>query len=162
MVDQHSNERRHDAFGRRPAADMEIELERNLEAPSLARAAVMGLCEDNQIEGSSCFTLALLVSEVVTNAVVHSEGDRGSPIEMAVALGEKVARVSVGDGGVGFTPVPRDPETHDGVGYGLYLLEKTATRWGVEALEGTCVWFEVGLDSKRSRAVEIRRSRRGG
>ncbi len=39
-------------------------------------------------------------------------------------------------------PRPRDPgSTRDG--YGLYLLEKVATRWGVDSAGDTKVWFEL-------------------
>jgi hypothetical protein len=36
----------------------------------------------------------------------------------------------------------REPGARGG-GYGLYLVEQLAKRWGVERNEGTVVWFEL-------------------
>lgn len=124
---------------------LQLEIERNVEAPGIARAAATGLCQEAGIDQSSCFTVVLLVSEVVTNAVLHSEGPADSPVGLHIAVGEDTVRVTVTDAGEGFTPVPRDPASREGGGYGLYLLEKSARRWGVSVLNGTCVWFEVAL-----------------
>jgi len=137
--------RRTGTTSRAAGPHLQLELERNIEAPGIARAAATGLCQDAGIDQSSCFTVVLLVSEVVTNAVLHSEGPVDSPIGLHISVGEDVVRVTVTDAGEGFTPVPRDPESREGGGYGLYLLEKSASRWGVSALDGTCVWFEVAL-----------------
>ena len=38
---------------------------------------------------------------------------------------------------------------HDSDGFGLRLVDKLATRWGVERGDGTVVWFEV--DRRRRR-----------
>ena len=51
-------------------------------------------------------------------------------------------RVEVTDQGSGFTPRPRDPAQVGG-GFGLYLLEKEASGWGVVQRDGTMVWLEV-------------------
>jgi anti-sigma regulatory factor (Ser/Thr protein kinase) len=123
---------------------LELELERNLRAPSLARAALARRCEHLDLEASVFQSLILLVSEVVSNAVRHSPGPRESPIELVAASTGENIRITVTDAGSGFTPKPRDPSgTHDG--YGLYLLEKVATSWGVDSDCGTKVWFELPL-----------------
>ena len=58
-------------------------------------------------------------------------------------------RVEVRDGGGGFdpgTPRPRSGEEAAGYGgYGLFLVERMASRWGVERDDGTLVWFELDL-----------------
>jgi anti-sigma regulatory factor (Ser/Thr protein kinase) len=124
---------------------LQLEIERNVEAPGIARAAATGLCQEAGIDQSSCFTVVLLVSEVVTNAVLNSEGPGDSPVGQPISVGEDAVRVTVTDAREGYTPLPRDPASREGGGYGLYLLEKSARRWGVSALDGTCVWFEVAL-----------------
>lgn len=124
---------------------LQLAIERNVEAPGIARAAATGLCQEAGIDQSSCFTVVLLVSEVVTNAVLHSEGPTNASIGLSISVRQNTVRVTVTDAGKGFTPRPRDPASREGGGYGLYLLEKSASRWGVSALDGTCVWFEVGL-----------------
>jgi anti-sigma regulatory factor (Ser/Thr protein kinase) len=127
---------------------LQLEIERNVEAPGIARAAATGLCQEAGIDQSSCFTVVLLVSEVVTNAVLHSAGPTDASVGLNITVGEDVVRVTVTDAGEGFTPKPRDPASRGGGGYGLYLLEKSASRWGVSALDGTCVWFEVALPGR--------------
>jgi anti-sigma regulatory factor (Ser/Thr protein kinase) len=83
----------------------------------------------------------LLVSEVVSNAVQHSPGPAGAPVLLAAAVGEKIVHIAVTDAGRGFTPRRHDPRA-DG-GYGLYLLDKAASRWGIDQVGGTRVWFEL-------------------
>jgi anti-sigma regulatory factor (Ser/Thr protein kinase) len=125
-----------------PPATLELELKRDLGAPAIARAAASGRCDDMDLSPSLCHTLLLLVSEVVSNAVLHSSAPRDAPIVFTTSITEDVIRVTVTDKGSGFSPRPRDPETSHG-GYGLYLLEKAAHRWGVDHVGGTRVWFEL-------------------
>lgn len=123
-------------------ARLELELERTVQAPAIARAAIIARCAELGIDGSLAQSLILLVSEVVSNAVRHSSADLAAPVAMLATFGEKAIRVSVTDAGEGFTPRRRDPaRTHDG--YGLYLLEKVSARWGVESRGSTNVWFEL-------------------
>jgi anti-sigma regulatory factor (Ser/Thr protein kinase) len=121
---------------------VELQLERTVNAPAIARAAVARCGEQLELDASLSQSLILLVSEVVSNAVRHSAGDPGAAIDLVASFGAETIRVTVTDAGEGFTPRPRDPvRTHDG--YGLYLLEKVATRWGVESCGDTKVWFEL-------------------
>ena len=86
--------------------------------------------------------LVLLVSEVVSNAVRHSSGSPDAKIRLVATATEQAVRIAVTDSGEGFTPRPRDPDRLED-GYGLYLLEKAASNWGVENSGGTTVWFEL-------------------
>lgn len=125
------------------AATLRIGLERNVEAPLLARAAVAGFFAEKEIGPEALSTLTLLVSELVSNAVIHPNAPSSSDILLCVRLLEKsIVRVEVTDQGDGFTPAPRDPHRPRG-GYGLYLVDKQATRWGVDRQGGTRVWFEM-------------------
>ena len=80
---------------------------------------------------------ALMVSELVTNAVLYGVG--------AITLGIEVkpggVRVEVGDdGNVAVAPCPA-PGAHGG--WGLRIVDQLADDWGV--LEGsTTVWFRLG------------------
>ncbi|HEY4824444.1 MAG TPA: ATP-binding protein [Solirubrobacteraceae bacterium] len=121
---------------------VELELEHDVQAPALARAEIAECCRELELDGSLCQSLILLVSEVVSNAVRHSGGDPHAPVGLVASFGERTIRVTVTDAGEGFTPRPRDPaRAHDG--YGLYLLEKVADRWGVQSRGDTKVWFEL-------------------
>jgi PAS domain S-box-containing protein len=81
----------------------------------------------------------LLVSEVVTNALVHS----GTPIDVAMAAGEEGVLVEVGDGSL-HTPRPRHYASTASTGRGLALLDQTADSWGVvPGIRGKTVWFQL-------------------
>jgi DNA-binding NarL/FixJ family response regulator len=85
-------------------------------------------------------TVTLLVSELVTNAVLHA----GSDVEVAVRLTGTVARVEVTDASAQ-SPAPRDAAADEDSGRGLALVGSLARRWGVrsEPGGGKTVWFEV-------------------
>jgi anti-sigma regulatory factor (Ser/Thr protein kinase) len=123
---------------------LNLDLEPNREAPSLARAAIAGFSEDREMGERTLATLTLLVSEVVTNAVIHPDVEPPADIQLRARIADGVIRVEVTDEGSGFEPTPRDPTRPDR-GYGLYLLEQQAMRWGVEQRAGTTVWFELTL-----------------
>ena len=87
-------------------------------------------------------TLRLLVSEVVTNAIRH--GPRGSDaatIMRVEILGDRV-RVEIEDTGGGFSP-PGPPKADGSGGWGLFLVDELADRWGIRDGPPTRVWFEV-------------------
>ncbi|HEV7585498.1 MAG TPA: ATP-binding protein [Solirubrobacteraceae bacterium] len=126
------------------SAPLELALERNVQAPAIARAAISGMCQDLRIAGSLRQTLVLLISEVVSNAVLHSTGPADAPITVTATVTGDAFHVSVTDAGEGFVPSRRDPARVEG-GYGLYLLEKAASRWGVDTERPTTVWFELRL-----------------
>lgn len=131
--------------GPRHARRLELTLERNVQAPAVARAEVTECCREFGIGGSLCQSLILLVSEVVSNAVRHSPADPSEPVGFVASFGERAIRVTVTDAGEGFTPRPRDPARSQD-GYGLYLLEKVADRWGVDSRGDTKVWFELSRE----------------
>jgi DNA-binding NarL/FixJ family response regulator len=85
-------------------------------------------------------TVTLLVSELVTNAVVHG----GSDVEVLVRLMPGTVRVEVRDASEA-APAPRAAGDEDSSGRGLALVESLARRWGVDPVAGggKTVWFEV-------------------
>jgi anti-sigma regulatory factor (Ser/Thr protein kinase) len=120
---------------------LNLELERNVQAPAIARAAVNGICHDLDPTGPEQNTLMLLVSEVVSNAVLHSRAPADAPVLLTATVGENIVRIAVTDAGFGFTPGSH--EQRPGGGYGLYLLDRAASRWGSDRVGGTRVWFEL-------------------
>jgi anti-sigma regulatory factor (Ser/Thr protein kinase) len=119
-----------------------LDLQRNVEAPGIARAAVSDLSDGLCLSGATSQTLVLLVSEVVSNAVLHSGGPGDAPIRLIASASTDSVRITVTDAGGGFVPRQRDPASiHDG--YGLYLVDKAAKRWGVDTRAPTSVWFEL-------------------
>lgn len=92
-------------------------------------------------EGDLTDTVTLLVSELVTNAVIHA----GSEVEVTVRLMDTVARIEVTDASAQAV-TPRDATTEEDSGRGLALVGTLAERWGVRPAPGggKTVWFEVG------------------
>jgi anti-sigma regulatory factor (Ser/Thr protein kinase) len=122
---------------------LRVSLQRDPQAPSLARAAVADFTEKSKLAAAELDKLTLLVSELVSNAVLHSDAPPASGILLcARLLGRGAVRVEVIDCGSGFTAAPRDPSRLAG-GYGLFLVAKEAHRWGVDREGGTRVWFEI-------------------
>ena len=110
------------------------------EAIPAARRALDGLA--GLVERTVWEDLRLLVTELVTNGVRHGS-QRGS-VEVAVALTDEKVRVEVSDAGRGFSPPAAPMPRGDGSGgWGLQLVDRVASTWGVEVDDGTCVWFEL-------------------
>jgi len=123
-------------------------------------ARAVGAARDAVIEQATTLPretledLQLLVSEVVTNAVRHGGGSEGEPITLRLVERPGTIRVEVSDDGPGFERHSPTPRT-DG-GWGLFFVDKLASRWDVESTpRSTLVWFEMdaapdGGDSERS------------
>ncbi|HVF18720.1 MAG TPA: ATP-binding protein [Mycobacteriales bacterium] len=98
---------------------------------------------DSTLTGWGCHGLVdsvtLLVSEVVTNAILHARSD----IDLHVISRGRVLRVEVRDHERG-EPVLRRHAADSTSGRGLAILELVASAWGVTQLaDGKMVWFEV-------------------
>lgn len=95
-------------------------------------------------EGDLTDTVTLLVSELVTNAVVHA----GSDVEVMVRLTPTAAWVEVTDASASDIK-PRDATSDEDSGRGLALVDMLARRWGVRprAGGGKTVWFEIDRPS---------------
>lgn len=88
--------------------------------------------------------LALLTSEVVTNAVKHGPVPAENSVAIEALVFDDVVRVEVRDRGAGFDPpTPGPPGQPRPSGWGLFLVGELARRWGVESLPSSTVWFEV-------------------
>lgn len=123
-------------------AEVDLELESSPEAAAAARTALDGLT--GSVSARRLRDLRLLVSELVTNAVRHAGLRRGQHIRLIVDVEGHIVRVEVHDPGRGFTPRAPTPDPARASGWGLYLVEELADRWGVDrAGRGTRVWFEL-------------------
>ena len=115
-------------------------------APTRARRWV-----DAQLAGyipaTTASDAALLVSELVTNSVVHANvGPRRALTVELTTLDDRV-RIAVTDPGSRLRPcmLPPDPETPGGLG--LLVVDELCETWGVsQDLGPTCVWCELLLD----------------
>jgi anti-sigma regulatory factor (Ser/Thr protein kinase) len=92
---------------------------------------------------------ALLVSELVANAVLHS----GTPLEVVVAVDGGLVRIEVHDGSSRL-PVRKNYSNMSGTGRGIMLVDRMSTRLGAEATPGgKVVWFE--LDAAAAPPIEV-------
>ena len=130
--------------GSAPSRALALRMPRQPETCPRARAAIrtwsVGLDLSKEVDE----LLLLLVSELVANALEHSSAGTDAPIDIVVDVEDEVLRASVSDGGRGFEPCVRQPIGYER-GYGLFLVDQIASRWGVREDGGTCVWFELEL-----------------
>jgi hypothetical protein len=120
---------------------LELSLPGGPGAPQEARrvlAVAPGGRLSEQVEGDAL----IVVSELVTNAIRHG-GARspGAAVGVHAALRDEALRLEVTDPGPGFEPGGHGPRL-DG-GYGLHLLDRLATRWGVTGGDPVTVWVEL-------------------
>ena len=109
------------------------------EAAAHARRAITGLRAD--LDPSLRETLRLLVTELVANSIRHAEADE---VTLNVVVGPRAVRTEVTDPGPGFDPARTGLPRADHSGFGLFLVERLAERWGVaKAGSSTRVWFEL-------------------
>jgi anti-sigma regulatory factor (Ser/Thr protein kinase) len=87
----------------------------------------------------------LLVSELVTNAVRHAPREGLPEIELRLKVDPARVRVVVSDPGTGFVAEPRLPTASESSGWGLYLVDRLADRWGVITKDRSEVWFEIDV-----------------
>jgi anti-sigma regulatory factor (Ser/Thr protein kinase) len=118
---------------------LDVELARETTAPRTARRLVKERFAD-RLSDEQLDTATLLVSELVTNAVVHGRGR----ITLRARLNEDRLLVEVMDEGrVGRGPAirKRDFENPRAGGRGLAIVDAESSRWGIR--ETTHVWFEL-------------------
>ncbi|MER5758972.1 SpoIIE family protein phosphatase [Streptomyces sp. NPDC002082] len=94
----------------------------------------------------------LMVSEMVTNVLVHTDGDALLMAEAVGELGSRRLRVEVADGSDEL-PHKRHPGEMASSGRGVLLLEMLADDWGVDPRgEGKSTWFVLLEQSKPAEA----------
>jgi anti-sigma regulatory factor (Ser/Thr protein kinase) len=121
---------------------LELELASSVDAAAAARRALDHVGEE--LPEPRMRDVRLLVSELVTNAVRHAGIGAGDPIRLLIDAGNGSVRVEVLDRGIGFTPRAPEPDPSRASGWGLFLVDELADRWGVEGAEpGTRIWFEI-------------------
>jgi anti-sigma regulatory factor (Ser/Thr protein kinase) len=118
-----------------------VQFQAGPEAAAGARAALIPL--EQRIAPELMDDVRLLVSELVTNSVRHSDIATSDAVRLDVAVDSSKIRVEVWDSGIGFEPQPRRPGQSKGGGWGLYLVDRLADRWGVFRDRFTRVWFEI-------------------
>ena len=116
-----------------------LTLPAELDSVRTARHALLSICREAGLPADLVRSGELLVSEVVTNAVIHGR----SEVTVEVAVTDLSLRVDVSDDGRG---VPQVQPVDDGgvSGRGLRIVALLAADWGItDRSAGKTVWFEL-------------------
>jgi anti-sigma regulatory factor (Ser/Thr protein kinase) len=110
-------------------------------APGLARRFLDETLAAWAVDEDVVMTAQLCVSELVTNAVIHT----GTRPEMTVELDDECLTVLVLDhGGEGDVAATTEVDPVRVSGRGLTLVDAVTSAWGVrQTPDGTTVWFEL-------------------
>jgi CheY-like chemotaxis protein len=105
------------------------------EARSVVRDTLDGWCDEERLDD-----VALCVSELITNAVVHA----GSEPQLLVHVRPDAIHVEISDDS-DVLPVMRGARPEDTSGRGVSLLGMLSDRWGARRRSGggKTVWFEI-------------------
>lgn len=121
--------------------DIDESLPPDPRAPAAARRALEGM--RSSVDARVFEETVLLVSELVTNSVLHAQLSDEESIHLHVRVDRGRVRVDVTDAGPGFDPPEPGPARSMESGWGLTLLRRLAARWGVRRNHETTVWFEM-------------------
>ncbi|OLT46630.1 hypothetical protein BJF85_16345 [Saccharomonospora sp. CUA-673] len=127
---------------------MDLDLHPGVHTPTAARHAVDdAVAQLPEVDEHARQNASLLVTELVTNAVVH--GSPPSRLRVQAAGGR--LRIAVSDHG-SRPPVLMHPGPELGHGRGLLLVSTLAADWGVEyrARGGKVVWAELPMETATS------------
>ncbi|MEU0811020.1 SpoIIE family protein phosphatase [Streptomyces sp. NPDC005970] len=116
----------------------QAEPERIAEARQQLRDMLHDWTDRDQVESA-----VLMLSEMVTNVLVHTDGDALLVAEVSGRLGARRLRLDVADGSDEL-PHRRRPGELASSGRGLLLMEVLADAWGVDPRgDGKCIWYEL-------------------
>jgi anti-sigma regulatory factor (Ser/Thr protein kinase) len=125
---------------------MEVAVGAGLDAPAMARAAIAPWLA-SRVSEKPLGDAQLLVSELVTNSVVHAQLPPRAAIRISVEISDGFVHLEVEDSGAGAVVAAQSPDRESGGGFGLFLVETLAERWGSRHEGGTCVWAELAMSS---------------
>ncbi|MGG7572744.1 SpoIIE family protein phosphatase [Streptomyces sirii] len=130
------------AVRRTVLAVAQAEPQRIAEARRQVRDVLHDWADADQVDSA-----VLMVSEVVTNVLMHTDGDALLVAEISGSRGARRIRVDVSDSSDEL-PHRRSPGELASSGRGLVLLELLAGAWGVDPRgDGKSTWFELYEDA---------------
>jgi anti-sigma regulatory factor (Ser/Thr protein kinase) len=123
-------------------AEVDLRLAPEPEVVTTARHALDRLA--NLLPAEKLEDVRLVVSELVTNSILHAELSPDEQISLTVTVTAGAVRGRVCDPGAGFE-VPSEPCPRPDMsgGWGLPIVETISDRWGIERDRHACVWFEI-------------------
>jgi len=115
-----------------------MRLGNGVDSAAEARRAIAQLRAD--LDPPLMETLRLLVTELVTNSVRHTDCDS---LTLSIAIGRSGVLTEVVDTGPEFDPEEAASDDPD-CGWGLFLVQRLSQNWGVTTIDGSKrVWFEL-------------------
>jgi anti-sigma regulatory factor (Ser/Thr protein kinase) len=111
-------------------------------APGVARAAVRRVLTGRLGAGPEADAV-LLVSEAVTNSVLHGGADGSETVALTLALLGDHVHVEVTDPVGGFEPPSYRDDVYETGGRGLQVIHSIARTWGVGAPPEGRLWFDL-------------------
>jgi len=90
-------------------------------------------------------SVLLLLSELVTNSVRHSNAPSAEGVIVRLRLTRAMLRLEVEDSGHDGAIATRPPDQQNGGGFGLNIVQTLSDGWGIErsAHRGTRVWAQL-------------------
>lgn len=126
--------------GYRPSVEAQIDLPAEVTSPARARRFALGILAGLDVH-ELADTMVLLVSEVVTNAVVHAR----TACTLRILHDERCLRVELHDASIHPAVVSSWDGDRPG-GRGMTLVSSLADGWGSDVDGGgKVVWFELAL-----------------
>jgi anti-sigma regulatory factor (Ser/Thr protein kinase) len=124
-------------------SSLRISLPRDISSPAVARRQVKQFAAEHGVEDPTL--LLLVVSELVTNAVLHG----AEPIEMCAWVEGGTVRVEVADSDPDISTVVTPPRASEHIGgRGLEIVETVTRSWGAIPNDtGKIVWAELESNS---------------
>jgi anti-sigma regulatory factor (Ser/Thr protein kinase) len=125
-------------------SSLRISLPRDISSPAEARRQVRQFAAGHGVDDPTM--LLLVVSELVTNAVVHG----AEPIEMCAWVEGGTVRVEVSDSDPDISTVVTPPRASQQVGgRGLEIVDSVTRSWGAIPNDtGKIVWAELESNSR--------------
>jgi anti-sigma regulatory factor (Ser/Thr protein kinase) len=123
-------------------AEIDLRLVPEPEVVTTARHALDQLAD--LLPAEKLEDVRLVVSELVTNSILHAELSPNDQISLTVTVLAGSVRGRVCDPGSGFeVPLELSPRSDMSGGWGLPIVEMISDRWGVQQNSCACVWFEI-------------------
>ena len=140
-----SGERRAErARVRATGEQVEVRLPIDAQAPGAARIFVTHYLRD-RVAAPVLDSVLLLLSELVTNSVRHSNAPSAEGVIVRLRLTRAMLRLEVEDSGHDGVIAIRPPDQQNGGGFGLNIVQTLSDCWGIErsAHRGTRVWAQL-------------------
>jgi anti-sigma regulatory factor (Ser/Thr protein kinase) len=104
-------------------------------------------------EGAAC-DAALVLSELISNALRHATPLPGFTLQACWRLLDDSVEVAVSDGGAETVPTVHNPTGWAVGGRGLGIVDRLSLRWGVSGEDGkTTVWAQLPVPQDSSERV---------